>query len=98
MRKSLGTALVVGFATIAATAYAQMSTQNARVTLVDRSNKGFSAQWYTGTANYWTTPRTTYSVGGQPTSFDYIKAGMTAVISSHTEGDRTIADNVVFSQ
>jgi hypothetical protein len=98
MRKSLGTALAVGFVTIAATAYAQMATQNARVTLVDRSGKGFTAQWYSGNASYWTTPRTTFRVGAQPTSFDYIKAGMTVQISSHMEGDKTVADDVVFMQ
>jgi hypothetical protein len=97
MRKSLGTALVPGFVTLAATAFAQSAMQDARVTNVDRGGKSFfSAQWNTGSANYWTTPRTTFHVGSQPTSFDYIKAGSVVRVSSHMEGDKAIADDVVF--
>jgi hypothetical protein len=99
MRKSLGTALVLGFATIAATALAQSAVQDGRVTNVDRAGKAFfGAQWFTGSGNYWTTPRTTFRVGSQPTSYDYIKAGMTVRVSSHMEGDKAIADDVVFYQ
>jgi hypothetical protein len=98
MRKSLGTAVVLGFVTLAAAAIAQTAMQDARVTVVDRGNKGFSGQWYSGSANYWTNARTTFHVGSQPTSFDYIKAGMMVRVSSHMEGDKVVADDVVFVQ
>jgi hypothetical protein len=99
MRKSLGTALLLGFATIAAPAFAQTAApQDVRVTVVDRANKGFSAQWYTGTANYVTNGRTAIIVGGAPTSFDYIKAGLMVRVSAHPEGSNMVADQVVVIQ
>jgi hypothetical protein len=99
MRKSLGTALVLGFATIAAPALAQtMTPQDVRVTNVDRGNRWFSAQWYTGNANYKTTGQTAFTVGNTPTSFDYIKAGMMIRVSAHPDGSNMIADRVEFLQ
>ena len=99
MRKSLGTALLLGFATIAAPAFAQMAApQDVRVTVVDRGNKQFSAQWYTGSGNYITNGRTTYIVGNTPTSFEYIKAGMMVRVSAHPEGSSTVVDRVEFLQ
>jgi hypothetical protein len=99
MRKSLGAALALGFVTIATTALAQTATvQDARVTLVDRAGKGFSAQWYTGNASYQTNSRTTFRAGGTPTSFDYIKAGMNVRVTSHLEGQTPVVDDVVFVQ
>ena len=50
MRKSFGTALVLGFVTIAASAVAQTAPQEVRVTAVDRGSKTFfSAQWFSQT-------------------------------------------------
>jgi hypothetical protein len=99
MRKSLGTALLLGFATIAAPAFAQTAApQDVRVTVVDRANKGFSAQWYTGTANYVTNSRTAIFAGSTPTSFDYVKAGAVVRVSSHPEGPNMVVDQVVVIQ
>jgi hypothetical protein len=99
MRKSLGTALVLGFVTIAATAVAQTAPQEVRVTAVDRGSKGFfSAQWFTGSGNFWISPRTTFHVGSQRTTYDYFKTGSVVRVSSHMEGDKAIADDVMFIQ
>jgi hypothetical protein len=99
MRKSLGTALAVGFLTIAAAAVAQTAPQEVRVTAVDRSSRAFfSAQWFTGSGNFWISPRTTFRVGDQPTTYDYFKTGSVVRVSSHMEGDKAIADDVMFIQ
>src|SRR5271167_1288892 len=98
MRKSLGTALALGLVAIAATAGAQSAMQDGRVSNVDRHGKAFTAQWYTGSGSYWTNARTTFHVGSQPTSFEYIKAGSVVRVSSHMEGDKAIADDVMFIQ
>jgi hypothetical protein len=98
MRKSLGMVVVMGCMTIATAAYAQTATQDARVTQVDRTGKAFLAQWYSGSSNYWTNAKTAFRVGSQPTTFGYIRAGMTVRISSHMEGDKAIADEVVYVQ
>jgi hypothetical protein len=97
MRKYFG-ALVMGLMALSVSAHAQMATQDARITGVDRHGKAFTGQWYSGSSNYWTNPKTTFRVGSQPTSFDYIKTGMTARVSSHMEGDKAIADDVAFVQ
>ena len=99
MRRSFGMALALGLAALAGTAVAQTAAQDARVTNLDRAHKAFfSAQWYSGSANYFTTPRTTYRVGNQPTSFDYIKTGTMVRVSSHMEGDKVVADDVMIVQ
>jgi len=98
MRKSLGTALVLGFATLTTSALAQVASQDARVTQVDRNGKAFTAQWYAGSSNYWTNAKTTFRAGSQRTSFEYIRTGMTVRVSSHMEGDKAIVDDVVFMQ
>ena len=99
MRKSFGTALVLGFVTIAASAVAQTAPQEVRVTAVDRGSKTFfSAQWFTGSGNFWISPRTTFHVGSQPTTYDYFKTGSVVRVSSHMEGDKAVADDVLFVQ
>jgi hypothetical protein len=89
---ALASALTIGIA-VAALAEPAMR-QDGQVTAVDRSGRAFTTQVDFASRTYKTSGRTTYSLGGTPTSFEALKTGHRATVDYHMEGTTAVADQV----
>ena len=90
------TAIMIGFVAAANAASPSMHTDGT-VMVVDRADKGFTAQSSLSSSTYKTTDHTVFRLGTKPVDWAAVKAGAKVGITYHLDGRNPVADEVVIS-